>query len=487
MRQIEVQWTFTPRSYQLRLYEALARGVRKAVAVWHRRAGKDVTSWQWSIWQAVQTPGTYYIFYPTYAQGKKILWDGVDDRGTKYIDYVPHALRLSEPHDTEMSIHIRTQGGKESILQVIGTDKIDSIVGTNPRGCVFSEYSIQNPKAWDLMRPVLNENLGWALFIYTPRGRNHGFKLLRNAQKNPSWYTSILTVDDTLRDSERDRLDDPYGRYMKAVVAQDAIQEDRDTGMDEDLIQQEYWCSFEGQVEGSYFGRLVNAAYLQQRITRVPWNPSLPVHTAWDIGVGDENAVWFWQHGEKDTVNIIDFMEYSGKGLPFALSEMRKAHRADWTYKYHIFPWDIETKEWATEDKRIEVAQNHLGKGVLTGKKLPVDEQIDITRRSFHRFYFDENRCSRGIDAVASYHKDKDETKDVYKLKPVHDWSSHPTSALMTLAANYIPDDQFAVWPRTAVSSFDPMQDREEMRPRNRPRSYQTDFDPYEDRQRRLD
>lgn len=143
--------------------------------------------------------GTYYYLFPTYAQGKKILWDGIDKQGFKFLDHFPPPLVRSK---NEQEMQIELVNG--SIAQIIGTDKMDSIVGTNPVGCVFSEYALQNPKGWDLIRPILRENGGWAVFAYTPRGHNHGKELYDMAKTNPDWYCDLRTVRDTAAISEQD-------------------------------------------------------------------------------------------------------------------------------------------------------------------------------------------------------------------------------------------------------------------------------------------
>lgn len=148
----------------------------RAVLVWHRRAGKDKTTLNFTIMKMLQRVGLYYYFLPTYAQGKKIIWDGIGSDGFAFMQHFPNYL-VAGRSETEMQVTFRNG----SVFQVIGTDKIDSIVGTNPIGCIFSEYSLQNPKAWDLTRPILGENGGWAVFVYTPRGKNHGHRLFELA------------------------------------------------------------------------------------------------------------------------------------------------------------------------------------------------------------------------------------------------------------------------------------------------------------------
>jgi hypothetical protein len=205
-------------------------GFKRGVAVWHRRAGKDKTLLNLIIKEAHKRVGVYYYFFPTYNQGRKVLWDGIDRNGFRYMDHIPEELR-ENTNQQEMKIKLKCG----SVIQIIGTDNIDAIMGTNPVGCVFSEYSLQSPAAWDLIRPILAENGGWAVFNYTPRGRNHGFELYEMARHNPEWYCELLTIDDT------------------GAVTSDTVQEERAAGMPEEMIEQEFYCSFNASLAKCFF------------------------------------------------------------------------------------------------------------------------------------------------------------------------------------------------------------------------------------------
>lgn len=229
IKDITLPHNYQPRNYQLPVLRALDSGIKRAVCVWHRRAGKDKTFLNYTIRCMYERVGVYYYFFPTYSQGKKILWDGIDKEGKPLLDHFPEPLVASK-NATEMKITL----WNGSLFQVIGTDNYDSIVGTNPIGCVFSEFALQDPLAWGYIRPILAENGGWAIFPYTPRGFNHGYDLYQMAEMNLNWYSEKLTVDDT-----------------QAITSQQ-VEEERQSGMSESLIQQEFYCSFE-HTEGMAF------------------------------------------------------------------------------------------------------------------------------------------------------------------------------------------------------------------------------------------
>jgi len=189
-QKIIVPRNWKPRLYQQPLWYYLENGGKRAVAIWHRRAGKDTVSLNWTVVSLVQRPGLYWHMLPTYQQGRKIVWDGINKDGRKFLDYFPPEL-IDNVNNTEMKIEFKNG----SIFQVVGTDNVDRLVGANPIGCVLSEYSLQDPRAWNYLRPILAENEGWALFIYTPRGRNHGHDLFAMAKKQPDWFSELLTVE----------------------------------------------------------------------------------------------------------------------------------------------------------------------------------------------------------------------------------------------------------------------------------------------------
>jgi hypothetical protein len=172
--------------------------------------------------------GSYYYFYPIYAQAKKAIWNGMDRDGFPFLGHIPEELRAST-NNQEMLIKLKCG----SLIQMIGTDNIDAIMSTNPVGCVFSEYALQKPEAWDFVRPILRENGGWALFNFTPRGLNHGWSIYQTAKDNPEWFCELLTINDT------------------GVLNDSDMEAEREDGMSENLIRQEYYCDFTASNENT--------------------------------------------------------------------------------------------------------------------------------------------------------------------------------------------------------------------------------------------
>ena len=412
---ITLPYHFKPRDYQWPILDALdTKGFKRAVAVWHRRSGKDKTFLNYMFTKMYERVGAYYYFFPTYRQGRKVIWQGMDRDGYRFIDHFPKALR-AHVHDLDMRIEAKNG----STFQVVGTDNIDAVVGSNPVGCVYSEWSLQNPTAWDFIRPILAENNGWAIFNYTPRGKNHGWTLLEMARENPDfWYSEVLTVEDT-------HAVDP------GTLAQERKEIIRKDGTDA-LYQQEYMCNFDVPIQGAYYGPQMMVAEEEKRIGNVPYDKAALVHTAWDLGIDDSTSIWFFQIIGQE-IHFIDYYESSGEGLEFYIKQLQDK---GYTYGDHYAPHDIAVRELGTGKSRLETAKG-LGIHFEVGKMLPIEDGIDAVRTVLNRCWFDKVKCAKGISALVSYHKEWDEENQVFKKKPEHDWSSHGADAFRTFGTGY--------------------------------------------------
>jgi phage terminase large subunit len=389
--------------------KALDSGIKRAVCVWHRRSGKDKTFVQVVAKRAFERKGTYFYLFPTYSQAKKVIWDGMDATGFPFMGHFPKEL-VENRNESELRVEL--VGG--SAVQLIGTDNINAIMGTNPLGCVFSEFALQDPKAWDYMRPILRENGGWAIFNMTPRGKNHGWSLYQMAQNNPEWFCERLTIDDT------------------GVLTEKDMNQERREGMSEEMIQQEYYCSFEGVAFGAYYGKQLQSAENDGRIGKVLYETELGVETWWDLGIGDSTAIWFTQSTGRE-IRIIDYYEASGEGLAHYAKTLQSK---PYVYSRHHAPHDIEVRELGSGRSRKETA-SALGIQFDVVPNLPIEDGIEAARSLLSRCWFDRQKCERGLNALGSYHKAYDDKLKDWKSFPNHDWSSHAADAFRYLAVGH--------------------------------------------------
>jgi phage terminase large subunit len=405
--------SFIPRPYQLPILKALDSGYKRVLAVMPRRSGKDITALNYMIRKMWEFPGVYYYIFPTYAQAKKVIWDSITNEGSRVLDYFPDELIISK-NSQEMKIRMRTKGGKESLFQLVGSDNVDSLVGTNPRGCVFSEYALQDPQAYQYISPILVANGGWALLISTPRGRNSMWNLKQIAENSPDWFYMRLTVDDT-----------------KHIPPEEIERERREGIMSEDMILQEYYCSFTRGIEGAYYARYMDAARLEQRVGPVAWESAFKVHTAWDLGVRDSTTIIFFQTIGQ-TVKIIDCYENSKEGIEHYVKVLESK---PYIYGRHIAPHDIRVKEWGSGITRIEKARQ-LGIKFTLADEYSIQDGIEAARSLFGKLWIDEKRCEPLIKSLENYRQEYDSKKRIYKTRPLHDWSSHFADCYRYLAVS---------------------------------------------------
>jgi hypothetical protein len=441
---INVPNNFHPRDYQLKLFQAMD-GVegrpetkkRRALLRWHRRAGKDKTCFCYMAKEMVKTPGTYYYFFPTYQQGRMALWEAID-RGFKVMDHLPPSL-IKRRSNQDMVIELHNG----SIFRIVGTDNIDRIVGTNPIGCVFSEYSLQDTRAWTFISPILAENKGWAIFNGTPRGRNHMYKLEKAARAWDNWYVSALTVKDS-------KLED---------LLKDKIQEDLAIH-GQDYVDQEYYVAYSAGARGAIYMNNVEQARAQGRIGSYPPNNHRWVDTFWDIGVSDATAIWFRQvDGSKQI--WIDYYEGNGKDIAEYVNILQsKGYR----YRTHYLPHDGNQRKMTgrgylstTADQLSDCcASAGLSQDVVVCPKLPIQDGINGVRALFSQFYFNEGLCEEGIEKLSLYHRRWDPKKEAFIKEPVHDWTSHCADAMRTVvAADTYEDFQASPKPLIVKNDYD--------------------------------
>lgn len=397
---------FKPYPYQLPILDAIEnKGYKRVVAILPRRSGKDVTAFNLCIRECLRKVCVIYYIFPTYSQAKKVIWDSITNSGERILDYVPD--EVATKNSAEMKIRFKNG----SLLQLVGSDNIDSLMGTNPQGVVFSEYALQDPRAYQYIRPILTANGGWALFISTPRGKNSLWELYQIAQHAPDWFCYKLTVEDT------------------GHIALEEIEKERREGiMSDDLIQQEYYCSFEMGVEGSYYAKYLDTMRIKGQIGIVPWEAGFKVHTAWDLGVRDSTSIIFFQTIGQ-AVRIIDYYEKSKEGLEHYIKIINSK---PYTYGKHIAPHDIAVREWGSGMTRLEKARN-LGLKFTVAPDVSIVDGIEAVRSSFSKIWIDEVACKDLIKALENYRQEFDVKKKIYKSQPLHSWASHAADAMRYL------------------------------------------------------
>src|SRR6185369_4425589 len=293
---------WVPRDYQRGLWEYLEGGGLRADVAAHRRWGKDDVALHWAAVAAHQRVGNFWHMLPEASQGKKAIWNAVNPHtGRRRIDEAfPPELRRATRND-EMFIEFKNG----STWQVIGSDNYNSLVGSPPLGVVFSEWALARPEAWTYIRPILAENGGWAVFIWTPRGRNHATMAFEaRARDKQGWFAVRSPVTKT----------DVFSAEQLRREKQELINESGSIEEGTAKYEQEYEVNFDSAAPGSYFATLINDAEKAGRISKVPYDPSLQVWTSWDLGIDDYTSIWFFQQVGRE-VRAIHYFSASRAGL----------------------------------------------------------------------------------------------------------------------------------------------------------------------------
>ena len=426
------------------MLQARAAGYLREIYILHRRAGKDLTAVNDITKAATERIGTYNYFFPTATQARKVIWKGMtggDPRanppvaGRRFLSYIPRDLiaignkGFPKINSTEMSVELING----SIIQFIGTDDFDAARGTNCVGAVFSEYAQQDPRAWETIEPILLENDGWAKFLYTPNGKNHGWNLWKFAQNDPEWFSMLLTIDDTCREDG------------SPIITHQQIDSLRRRGVEEEFILQEYFCSFESGTAGAYYASLMNDAWKGRRIKNIPHDPSLPVHTAWDVGIDDSTAIIFFQKlpGE---YHMIDYYENSGEGIGhYAGILQNKRDQLKYVYGNFYGPHDLKARVWANEGKpQIEIAREH---GIIFQlvPRLDLQDGIQATRTLISKSYFDRTKCHLLIEHLENYSKSWNRNMAIWTQTPRNDKHTHGADAMRMLGLAEKSDNVLSV------------------------------------------
>lgn len=416
-RIITIPYNFTPRPYQLPLFNCLSKGYRRALVLWHRRAGKDKTLWNLVIKEALKAVGVYYYFFPTFTQGRRSIWDGIDNDGFRMLDHLPPEVVSGRPNSADMRITL----ANGSIIQIIGTDGFDKLVGPNPRGCVFSEFSLQDPQAWELVRPILAANQGWAIFNYTPRGKNHAYDLHMLVKDNPRWFTQVLTVNET------------------GAISQQQIQEEVEDGMTPDMVQQEFYCSYEASIVGAIFAAEMRQAMEQERIGVFPPLQGVPLNTYWDLGVNDFNCIWLGQYlsGQHRMVGYLESMDEPLVHYVNAIQAFRDQHKL--AFGVHVLPHDGQHRRMQVDSaKSTRELLEELGLRTETAPR-PREKRagIEAARQCLPRCFFDEKETRIGLEGLRSYRREWSQAGKTMAVSAVHDEASHRADAFQTMALYY--------------------------------------------------
>ena len=414
---------WTPRVHQMALWNYLRAGGKRAFAVWHRRAGKDEICLHHAAWAAMERPANYGHVLPEFLQGRRSIWTAVNPHtGKRRIDEAfPDAI-VESRNDTSMTVKFING----STWAVLGSDTYDtSLVGSSYAGLTFSEFALSNPSVWAYARPMLEENDGWAIFITTPRGRNHAFEMFKFAAKNPAWFCELLTAKDT------EMLSD-------ATLAETLSEMQQLYGADQGMAsyRQELFCDWTASVLGSFYALEMADVRREGRVAEIEPIAGQPVHRAWDLGIGDDTSVWKFQVVGSQ-IFILSHKATSGVSVEWWRDELaaEDAERG-WKTGTDWVPHDAKHREFGTGRTIIETMRS-LNLRPMPVPSVPMQDGINAVRRTLPFCVF-HPRCEEGgLSALEQYKREWDDEKKAFRASADHDWTSHPADAFRYLALSW--------------------------------------------------
>ena len=415
---------FTPRDYQKEPFLRLKEGCKHFYFVEHRRAGKDKKSLNLAIVCAFMFVGLILYILPEGKQGKKAIWKGRGSDGLNFLDHIPAILKKGRPNSLEMYQDLENG----STIQIVGASNIDSIRGSNPRVVICSEFTYMSPYVRETYSPILAENGGIEILNGTPNGKGPPYKTFMYARSNPKeWCSTYLTVNDTFREDKK-----------TPVITEAQINEFRLSGVSEEMIQQEYYCSWDSGSVGAYYTRQITEAHIEGRISNFEIKKNLKVLTFWDIGIGDSTAIWFLQP-DGDKLKMINYYEACGHGFDHYQKVLREfAFNHGITYSHHFGPHDLRNRQWGeTVKSTLRIAQE-CGISFMIAPDISIQQGINAVRKIFPQVVFHAKNCEAGIEALTHYKKLWDDELRVFKDAPLHDWSSHCADSFRYFAVSWM-------------------------------------------------
>lgn len=420
---IEVK--YQPRSHFVPFH---TRDQRFACMVAHRRAGKTVACVNEAVTRALYSQKKrprYAYIGPLLKQAKKIAWE--------YLKEYTKGMTAKKPSESELSVVL---AHNQAEIGIYGADNPDAFRGQYFDGVILDEYGDMAPSVWrKVLLPTLADRQGWAVFIGTPKGKNHFWEIYKRSRgeqlseydeegenylAKQNWYNFVLKASSS------------------GILSPDELLLQR-SEMSEDEYQQEFECSFDAAVLGTYYAALVVQLENKGQVNDdVKWDPAFPVQVVFDLGYTDSTAAWYWQE-RPDGFAIIDYDEASGQPLSYYRELLQ--HKG---YRYSAvwLPHDARAKSFQTGRSTVEQFlhfdlpkyDESVGNLIRIVPNLGLQHGIDAARSILPSCWFNKRLTRDGIECLRSYRRSWDEEKKVFTDAPLHDWSSHGSDAFRYLS-----------------------------------------------------
>lgn len=391
------------------------RTKRWSCLVVHRRGGKTVACINDAITRALASKkknAQYGYFAPYFVQAKQIAWGYLLEYGAEVI---------TKKNEAELWVEVPNRGGSKSRIYLFGADNPDRMRGLYLDGAILDEPADMRPSFFGtIIRPMLADRKGWAVWIGTPKGHNEFYQIYKRAKSDPDWFHMHLPAS------------------QSGLIDADELIDARKV-MTEDQYEQELECSFEAAIHGAVYGKWVANAEKAGRAKEGLFDKRLPVQTSFDMGFHDATAIWFYQIAHNE-VRLIDYYEDSGHDIEHYCDVLKeKAAEHGYIYGKHYVPHDANYELQAAGGRSIvQQAFAHGVKMFVIGAVTQKD-QIAAGRKTLEHTWFDPVKCDVGIEALKQYQFKYDEEKKEFSKVPSHTWASHASDAFEILSVAWQP------------------------------------------------
>lgn len=382
------------------------RTQRMAAMVCHRRAGKTVACVGELVDKALKAtrPNSRYAYFaPFRSQAKDVAWTYLKDM----VRAIPCEIRESE-------LRIKLPNG--AWITLYGSDNPDAVRGLYLDGVILDEYGDCRPNLWgEILRPLLMDRQGWAVFIGTPKGDNHFSERWDFAVKNPDrWFSLMLKASTS-------------GLLSPAELADAKLE------MSKEEWDQEMECSFSAGLRGAYYADQLAELEATHQRADVEFVDDLPIHLAADIGWSDSTAIWFWQE-RADGIAIADYYEDHHKRVDQYItllnSHPRRKQFGTFWMPHDGFHHNVQTGR---------TTANFLYDAGFHVERVPrapsIQDGIEAVRRILPVTYFNSAKCHDGLLALKNYRRNYNPVTKSFDDAPIkRHWSKHGSDALRYLA-----------------------------------------------------
>ena len=256
---------------------------------------------------------------------------------------------------------------------------------------------------------------------------NHGFEVYQQVKDLDDYHVEHLSVEQTFKNDG-----------ITPIISPADIQRAKDLGMSEELIRQEFYVDFEVGNLGAYYTREIGDLEREGRYTTLRPDPSLPLHSIWDLGGTDATAGLLYQVVGR-YINVLHLLHDTGRGLKYYLEQAERIRQSiGCVWGHHFMPHDVEQKHqgWEQAESRIMLARK-AGWHLQVVPKVNFEDGIESVRALFPYLRIDKLNAPLALRALREYQRLYDEVKARFSPKPLDNWAVHIADAFRYLGVNY--------------------------------------------------